>query len=243
MAIRGSRFHHNVVVRAPGYKGTNGVMLKGGAADVIIENNQFFDLQTAYGALTLGGATDGGLPGEARRLTARNNVFRRIAGPYVVLFAGSEDCRLVNNLFLDNSTPELIAIAHAKPGDAATANLRPRVQNNVFFRQAAPGGVVAMDRGAATGLIFDHNLVAASGTICRLDGGIVPLAALPARGFQQHGVNRPPRFRDAARHDYRPAWLSAVVDCGADLSDLVPLDATGAPRPRGRGFDLGPFER
>ncbi len=242
MAIRGSRFHHNVVVRAPGQKGANGVMLKGGTEGVVVEDNQFFDLRTAYGALTLGGATDGGLPGEARRVTARNNVFRGIAGPYVVLMAGSEDCRFVHNLLLDNPASELIAITRARASDPATANLRPQVRNNLFFRNAATW-VVAADRGAASGLIFDHNLIAASGAACRLDGESVPLAALPARGHQTQGVSRAPRFKNAARHDYRPAWLSPVVDRGADLSDLAPHDADGRPRPRGRGFDLGPYER
>lgn len=243
MAIRNSRFHHNVVVRAPGQKGTNGVMLKGGCADVVIEGNRFFDLRAAYGALTLGGATDGGRPGEARRLTARNNIFRAIAGPYVVLFAGSEDCRLVNNLVFECAAPELIAITRANASDPATSNLRPRVQNNIFYRNPGAGATVAADRGAATELIFDHNLISASGNHCRLDGETLLLAALPARGYQQHGVARAPRFRDPARHDYRSAWLSPVVDRGADLGELVPRDASGRSRPHGHAFDLGPFER
>jgi len=242
MVIRNSRFHDNVNVRAPGQKGANGIMLKGGCADIVVEGNQFYNLRTTYGALTLGGSTSGGTPGEGFRLTARNNIFRDIAGPYVVLFAGSHDCRLVNNLICNSDVIALISIVTAKPSDAATANLRPQVLNNIFYRNTVKRAVVSAPRGAATGLVMDHNLIAESGNVCLLDDVEVPLKDLPQRGHQSHGVGQPPLFRDFARHDFHPAPGSPTTDRGADLRALVPHDADGTPRPQGQAFDIGPFE-
>lgn len=242
MVIRNSRFHDNVVVRAPGQKGTNGVMLKGKCADIVVEGNQFYSLRATYGALTLGGSSGGGQPGEGFRLTARNNIFRDITGPYVVLFAGSHDCRLVNNLICNSDVLSLISIVFAKPPDPATANLRPQVQNNIFYRNTVKRAVVSLSRGAATGLVMDHNLIAESGNVCLLDDEEVPLKDLPQRGCQTHGVYEPPLFRDFAHRDFHPAKGSPVADRGANLRDLVPHDADGAPRPQGVAFDIGPFE-
>ncbi|MBI5685304.1 MAG: right-handed parallel beta-helix repeat-containing protein [Verrucomicrobia bacterium] len=242
MVIRNSRFHDNVVVRAPGQKGTNGVMLKGKCADIVVEGNQFYNLRTTYGALTLGGSSGGGMPGEGFRLTARNNIFRDITGPYVVLFAGSHDCRLVNNLICNSDVTALISISFAKPPDPATANLRPQVQNNIFYRNTVKRAVVSAPRGAASGLVMDHNLFAESGNICLLDDAEVPLKDLPHRGHQTHGVNQPPLFRDFARLDFHPTKGSPTTDRGADLRVLVPHDADGTPRPQGQAFDIGPFE-
>ncbi|MBI5396840.1 MAG: right-handed parallel beta-helix repeat-containing protein [Verrucomicrobia bacterium] len=242
MVIRNSRFHDNVNVRAPGQKGTNGVMLKGKCADIVVEGNQFYNLRTTYGALTLGGSTSGGTPGEGFRLTARNNIFRDIAGPYVVLFAGSHDCRLVNNLICNSDVTALISISFAKPPDPATANLRPQVQNNIFYRNTVKRAVVSAQRSAATGLVMDHNLIAESGNTCLLDDVEVPLKDLPQRGHQSHGVNQPPLFRDFARLDFRPARGSPTTDRGADLRAIVPHDADGIARPQGQAFDIGPFE-
>lgn len=242
MVIRNSRFHDNVVVRSPRQKGTNGVMLKGKCADIVVEGNQFYNLRATYGALTLGGSSGGGIPGEGFRLTARNNIFRDIAGPYVVLFAGSHDCRLVNNLLCNNDVLSVVSIGFAKPPDPATANVRPMVQNNIFYRNAVKRTVVSVPRGAANGLVLDHNLIAESGNVCLLDDTEVPLKDLPQRGHQTHGVSEPPLFRDFARHDFHPAEGSPATNRGADLGALVPCDAAGAPRPQGAVFDIGPFE-
>jgi len=97
-------------------------------------------------------------------------------------------------------------------------------------------------RGAASGFVMDHNLIAESGNICLLDDVEVPLKNLPQRGHQTHGVYQPPIFRDFARHDFHPAPGSPATDRGANLRSLVPHDADGIPRPQGQVFDIGPFE-
>jgi hypothetical protein len=136
----------------------------------------------------------------------------------------------------------LISIGFARPPDPATANLRPLVQNNIFYRNTVKRAVVSMARGAAIGLVMDHNLIAESGNICLLDDVEVPLKNLPQCGHQTHGVNEPPIFRDFATRDFRPAPGSPTTDRGVDLPNLVPRDADGTPRPQGQAFDIGPFE-
>ena len=49
-------------------------------------------------------------------------------------------------------------------------------------------------------------------------------------------------FVDAAKHDYRPAAGSPAIDAGETIADVA-RDRTGAMRPRGRGYDVGAFER
>ncbi len=240
--IRNSRFHDNVQVRSPRQKGYNGVMLKGGCADVVVEANQFYNLRTTYGALTLGGATSGGMPAEGCRLTARNNVFRDNSGPCVVLFAGSHDCRLVNNLICNSDVNALVSFILAKPSDLATANFRPQVLNNTFYRNTVKRAVVSVSQGSADGLVIDHNLIAESGNVCLLDGLETPLKNLPDCGYQSHSVNQSPLFRDFSGFDFHPATRSPTIDRGADLRDLVPHDADGVRRPQGKAFDIGPFE-
>lgn len=243
MVIRNSRFHDNVQVRSPGQKGCNAVMLKGGCTDVVVEGNQFYNLRTTYGALTLGGATSGGMPGEGFRLTARNNIFRHVAGPYVVLFAGSHDCRLVNNLIFNCDVSFLVSMVNAKSSDPATGNVRPQVLNNIFYHNTVKRAAVNVSRGAAGGLVMDHNLIVESGDVCLLDDAELPLNDLPGRGYQSHGVNRPPLFRNPASLDFHPAEGSPTIDCGADLRTLVPHDAGDVSRPQGNAFDIGPFEQ
>ncbi len=244
MTIRNSRFHDNVEVRSPTpqVKGYNGLMLKGRTTDVVVENNEFFNLRVTLGALNLGGATSGGLPREGVRLTARNNLFRNISGSSIVWFAASEDCRFVHNLACDCRVDTLVELSRSKGSDAATGNVRPEIRNNVFYRNAVRRAIVDVARDSVAGLVFDHNLIFESGDECRFDEARVATIDLPQRGHERHGVRAAPRFRDVDRHDYRPTADSPVVDRGADLRSTVPKDAAGVQRPQGRGFDLGPFE-
>lgn len=245
MIIRNSRFHDNAAVRSltPKVKGYNALMLKGGCSDAVIENNEFDTLRVTLGVLTLGGSTAGGPAHEGIRLTARNNIFRDISGSSIVIFAGSEDCRFVNNLVCDCNVDDLVILERAKGSDPATGNLRPQVLNNILYHNRVRRDVVSVSpAGAANGLVMDNNLVAESGDRCRMDDVAVTLKDLPKQGYQSHGVSQPPLFRDFTGHDFRPAPGSSAIDHGADLRAFVPVDADGIARPRGRSFDIGPFE-
>lgn len=49
-------------------------------------------------------------------------------------------------------------------------------------------------------------------------------------------------FVNAAKHDYALAPGSPAIDAGETIADVA-RDRTGAMRPRGRGYDVGAFER
>jgi hypothetical protein len=49
-------------------------------------------------------------------------------------------------------------------------------------------------------------------------------------------------FVDASRHDYRLSAGSPAIDAGETIADVA-RDRLGAARPRGRGYDVGAFER
>ncbi len=240
--IRGCTFHDSVLLRSAGQKGVNAVMLKGGAEAMVVEGCVFRDMMTSYGALTLGGATSGGLAREGVGLIARNSIFQRITGPWVVLFAGSEDCVFASNLVTECEVREIVHISRARGDDPTTRNVRPRVLNNIFFDNTVETAVVGIDPGAASGAQIDFNLIAASGTRFIIDGEPVELLDLPARGCETHGIGRAPRFHDPVADDFRPAANSPVIDAGMGLGALIPDDFDGVARPQGAGWDIGPFE-
>ncbi|MCX6849246.1 MAG: right-handed parallel beta-helix repeat-containing protein [Verrucomicrobia bacterium] len=244
MSIRNSRFHHNAEVRTakPRVKGYNAIMLKGGCMDVLVENNDFHHLRVTESTLTLGGSTAGGPLREGCRITARNNFFHDITGNSIAVFAASEDCSFVNNLLRDNHVDDLITLIRSGSG-AKNGSLRPVVQNNIFYRNRVKHDVLSLSpMGAAEGLIFDHNLIHDSGDRCCVDDVAITLKEMPSRGFQMHGVNQMPLFRDPAKNDFHPLAESPTVDRGADLHALIPTDADGLARPQGKAFDIGPFE-
>jgi len=241
-AIRGCTFRDSVLLRSPGQKGVNAVMLKGGSEAMVVERCVFRDMETSYGALTLGGATSGGLAREGIRLIARNNIFQRITGPWVVLFAGSEDCVFAGNLVIGSQVREIVHISRARGDDPETLNVRPRVLSNIFFDNAIEDAIVSIAEGAATGAQIDFNLIADSGARFVIDGRPVELLDLPALGCEAHGIGRAPLFRDAAADDFRPALGSPVIDAGMALGALVPDDFDGVARPQGAAPDIGPFE-
>ena len=179
-------------------------MLKGGCSDIVVENNQFYNLCVTYGALTLGGASSGGQAHEGVNLLARNNVFRDISGPYVVLFAASQNCKFVNNLVCHAEVGSLIAVSLANRADPKTDNLDPWIVNNIFYRNSVKEGVLNVGAGASTGLRVDHNLIAESGAQFVFDQQKVDLADLPKRGLELHGVRSTPRFVDLDARDFRP---------------------------------------
>jgi len=241
-AIRGCTFRDSVLLRSAGQKGVNAVMLKGGSEHMVVERCVFRDMETSYGALTLGGATSGGLAREGIGLIARNNLFQRITGPWVVLFAGSQDCVFANNLVIDSRVREIVHISRARGDDPETLNVRPRVLNNVLFDNAVEDAIVSIDAGAATGAQIDFNLIADSGTQFVIDGRPVELIDLPALGVETHGLGRAPLFRDREAGDFRPAAGSPVIDAGMALGALLPDDFDGVARAQGAGWDIGPFE-
>ena len=240
--IRKCRFHHNAPVRWPGQKGYNGVMLKGGCKDVLVEANLFHDLLVTYGAITLGGASGGGHSGEGINLVARNNLIRNTSGPYAILFAGSHDSSFVNNAIHDSSVDNLIRIILARGSDPDTGNLRPRVANNLFFQNQVRKAAIDVGATAASGLQVDHNLLYASGRQAIVGETEVALGDDGHAGFNANLIDERPLFRGLADNNLQPLDGSPVIDRGTELPSLVPVDFEGTPRPAGPRTDIGPFE-
>lgn len=230
--IRNCQFHGNAIVRWPGQKGYNAVMLKGGCREGLVESNRFYDLEVTYGVLTLGGASGGGQQGEGINLVARNNIVHDVTGPYAVLFSASRDCSFVNNLIIDSKVDDIIRIMPAKRGDPTTQNQNPRVQNNIFTRNEVKNSVLRTSLGEVEGLKFNANLLFESGRLLK-------------KGDSEQTVQssaQPPLFKDSANHDYRTQPGSPVIDAGQPLKLLVSHDYRGTPRPQNSLFDIGPYE-
>ena len=240
--IRNCDLHHSAQVRWPGQKGYNAVMLKGGCEDAVVEGCRFHDMLTTYGALTLGGASGGGKAGEGIGIIARNNIFRQVSGPYVVLFAASRDCSLVNNLFADNASNALVHISRSKASDPTTHNVNPRIANNILHANKLTDAPIRVPEGSAVGLVVDCNLLFDSGRICEYAGQAIPVAGEAVDWLRGNIIGQEPLFRAPEELDWRPVAGSPVIDRGADIGRLAPADMDGVARPQGKGYDIGPFE-
>ena len=94
------------------------------------------------------------------------------------------------------------------------------------------------------GLGVERPFLAASSSSDGLDvQNVLILGARPREANRPSNLNvGRDAFVDAAAHDYMPAPGALPVDAGVTIAE-VGHDRLGAPRPRGRGYDIGAYER
>lgn len=239
--IRDSAIHHNTANRAFGTKG-NGIMLKAGNVGTVVERNLIYALDTSAGALTLGGITNGYPNPEGSELVVRNNVVYDVASTqYCVLFMACRSCSLVNNLFA-RCAASGAAILITDSDGPAYASADALIANNVFVGVTGSRSV-DVTTGSAVGLRTECDLWDEAPTY-RLEGAVLSYAEARSAGLEGGSRVATPRFVDAAAGDFRLAPGSPGIDEGCPLpASLIDDDFDGLSRPRGGGWDVGPFER
>jgi hypothetical protein len=205
-----------------------------------------------------------------RGVTLRSNLIYRVAGSAIELKPGTYACNAERNTIYDvrpGGQRGAIEVSESRSGvqqwtanpnhhvsgnllhDTGTAirvSTGCRVVNNLIYH-LAPGacGIVVMDAvGDGYPRFVYHNtidipsdravLMSAGAADVRNNLGPVQTNNLAAdASFFVNGVG----------HDYHLAPGSPPVDAGLDLITIVGEDREGTRRPRGRGVDLGAYER
>ncbi len=128
--------------------------------------------------------------------------------------------------------------------EASPSTLRVTMVNNIFAYNY--GGVYLS--GAAVLEKEDHNIFwsredaeISTSNYSYSRGEINGLVWFKETGRGEHSFCRDPMFVDPDSHDYRLAKNSPAIDRG--LGEGAPSeDVNGSTRPRGKGYDIGPYE-
>jgi hypothetical protein len=234
VVIAGNHVHHIGRNCTDTSNGHTGASLGAGTSRVVFDGNIWHDI----GRLAPGeqGCTpkteyyqnhDHGIyVADADSVSIRNNVFFNFGRGWPVhryysrgsLARGLE---IVNNTFVGANPYRPGQIILASP----TEDLR--IENNIF--QAPQEAALFFDTRGISGAVVRNNL--------SYPGGIRVGQASGVR-FENNWEGVDPRLDG----DFRPRPGSPAIDVGLPLAD-VPHDADGIARPRGKGYDLGAYER
>ncbi len=260
--VKGNKIHDNVKNRGDrpfdNYTNANGIILKNNNIGTIVEDNRIYDLDSALGAITIGGVTNGGLAGEAVNCIVRNNIIYNIKGPYAVLFDAAVNCSFNNNIIADsNFTRAIICFSMSDRNRPATANNGCKILNNIFYHNTATiGSTVKMHliyyespHGCMHNWVSDNNIVDSSMTY-HVGGQNRTFGQFRALKFEEHSRTATPSFVDAAGYDFRPTAGAVQIDAGTpDMTSLTGnKDMAGKTRDvdgNGDGVavvDIGPYE-
>jgi parallel beta-helix repeat protein len=145
-------------------------------------------------------------------------------GSGILLWAPGEHNVIRNNLLVDNYTginliskDTLVAnntVVGGKSGIFLVKSDKPVIRNNIVRNNIVFGSRGdAMTIPEGEDIAVDHNLV---------------------------GID--PHFVDASKMDFHLQKGSPAIDAGAELKE-IPADIEGTPRPQGKGWDIGAYER
>ena len=143
--VRNNRFHDNASNRGDSDNSTkgSGIIIKQHAENNIVENNEIYNLNTAFGGITIGGsgAVETTPQQEAVNAIVRNNKFYNIKGPYVVLFQDAHNCKFTNNIVENCDLTEGIIRIRATRDTPIFKNMNIEITDNHFFGNKVSKGI------------------------------------------------------------------------------------------------------
>jgi Right handed beta helix region/Protein of unknown function (DUF1565) len=216
--------------------GRTGVSLGAGTYRVTIDGNVWHDIgRLAPGEQGCTPATEyyqnhdhGVYVADADGITISNNVFYSFGRGWAVhrYFSGGSTSRglvIVNNTFAGQNPYRPGQIILATPTEGL------RIENNIF---ASPqSAALYFDESRFPGGVVRYNMTY---------GGVTRTGRVRGVTFSRNWEETDPRF--VAPGDFRLRPNSPAIDVGLTLPEVT-FDATGVPRPQGRGYDLGAYER
>ncbi len=233
---------------------TNGAYAKGGARDVVFENNYIHD--TGECGLIAGFYADEELFDasnpqfyETIDLIMRNNVILRAGGAAGILSLSSLGLRVYNNTVIDTLQGNPVQLGKTWNFSAAPAPPGTDLyfENNVFYQSTGLEWTMFEILIGAIGnsIHFDHNLFFHESHNARFwdrNTGVTwpfdDLAAWQARGYETHGIADVDPLLDTNHHLMA---ASPALGQGDDLSAYVTIDYDGDAR--GVPFDMGADQR
>ena len=226
---------------------SNGIYMKGGAKDCVIEGNLVTD--TNANGIMLGQSTGKKWMTseyECRDSVARNNIIVRTKGSGFA-FEAALNCKFYNNTLYDVARESQGAI-NVNANSHRTPSKNVAVANNVVVVLSDRPMVFVHALGLAdiNDMKCDHNLYYSPRGRYRFWYEPKKMywekfehwqAGTP---FDKHTILADPKLD--LRKKLMPLPGSPIIDAGFALPDAVPTDYAGTPRPQGQAFDLGAYE-
>ena len=159
--IKNNLIHNNASNRGDLASGTksNGIILKNNCINAIVEHNKIYEIDSSYGAVTIGGSSWSNIADEAVGCVVHENEIYNIAGPHVLLFMAAKNCSFRDNLVRDCRLSN--AIIRFTSGNTANPKFLNRdcsVVNNTFFNnQVSSGFFYNIPTGTVVNLKSDYN--------------------------------------------------------------------------------------
>jgi hypothetical protein len=163
-----------------------------------------------------------------------NNIVYRTAGWGIHLWHAPSHLTIANNLVFNNANGGIVVGAGDSPnyGDPSKPADEILVLNNIVYDNREVG----IEESGMTGLnnIYANNLVFGNEQDWELNNDLSPSGTIAAPpGFV--------RYDPDGQGDYQLMAGSPAIDRGTPM-DAPLVDYNLAPRPQGRGIDIGPFE-
>jgi hypothetical protein len=165
---------------------------------------------------------------DADEITIRNNVFYNITRGWAVhrYFSRGSTSRglvIVNNTFVGQNP--------YRPGQIilATPTVGLRIENNIFYLPQS--AALYFEDARFPGGSVRHNMI---------HGGAIKTGKPKAVTFSANREKTDPRF--VGGMNFRLRFDSPAIDVGLPVPEVT-HDADGVPRPQGRAYDLGAYER
>lgn len=163
--IQDTLIHHGVQTRYSENKLDNyasaGIILKNNCKGAVIQRNIIFNINTYYGAITIGGSSWSNIADEAVDCIVRENEIYNITGPHAVLFSAAKNCVFRDNLVRDCTLSD--AVVRFVCGDTKKYNYKNRdcsILNNVFLNNHVASGLMyKVPSGSLVNLKSDYNTI------------------------------------------------------------------------------------
>ncbi|MFA6102962.1 MAG: LamG-like jellyroll fold domain-containing protein [Victivallaceae bacterium] len=228
----------------------NGIMMKNNSVGTVVDGCRIFNLDARFGAITLGGSSDGSTRAEGVELTAKNNIIHDIISPYIIPFTGAENCMLLNNVIYNcNTTASGIAgaseaLIEMRCSDAAGINqLRSSgvtVLSNIFYNNTTTYIYKESVDGNDIGAVIDYNFTDSTRNSF-FDGISMTFNTMVTqKGYDAYSLTATPDFIN-----YTERLLRLTPDCEGAVHGCSSPDATDDynGQLRNSPVSLGAYER
>jgi hypothetical protein len=211
-------------------------------SNVLVEGNILKNSKQRSGLIIAMGDEDN-LGNRAENIIVRNNIFTGNNHQGVTLGGYLTDIQILNNTFYQNGRQ---ALAIGETGDRNGISIR----NNLFFH--SPNSNCKIDcswyqdahvqftPAAVQGLTLNNNGYFPGEPI--ILNGVGSNMVDIGRNGDAAAITGAVQFLDPPSFDFRVQAGGAVIDRGAPIGALVPIDAWGVMRPQGAAMDIGAFE-
>jgi hypothetical protein len=250
--INNSMIHHGVYTR---YDDTNngqklnGIMLKNNNIATVVNGCRIFNFDAAFGAITLGGNSDGATRYEGVDLIAKNNIIHNINAPYIITFTGGKDCSFANNIIYNCDTSNSVLLGNTTVD--AVIQMRNDYQstlestgvtilNNIFYDNNVLYNYRETTDGSDTNALIDNNYIFSRDSY--FDGATISFSSMQSsKNFDINSLTTIPGFVNYSNQLLRLLANDSGIEAGTELANNT-NDYDGMQRVLNSSISIGAFE-